>query len=828
MRKNTPIASTIGRLLLTSALALPMLASAGNIPQYTVSKGGTPYTEISDGTPLSGMVFNNGNAVLFASGKMFYDSKRTAEGFPIGFDFRFGGQLFDQFAITNNGDLYLGKGEVAYGTTAFRLGMSTITFGLQRADVSYKTDGEQGSRILTIQYKNAVLNETTKDKGKYNLQLRLHEADGKIEMAFKETETCYGLGGFVTGLRGWDTDDTLLITAAGLDKPFSISPWKEAGILEGDSYINWDSDDYDNGYAPVFVFTPDNNTVAPKDAPQDLKLEQEEDKVLISCRKGSDAAATVVLISETPFTDADLPVDGETFRSGQDEKGNWYTKIGASTAVYYGNDDEINVTVPGLEAGKSYYICAISANGYPAYNRDGRAEQVLSSSQAAPQALRITSRTADQIYIYCKADYPVIIAATSELKEGYGVGYAGVFGTPTADAQTGDELPGGGKVIYAGEPNSTVKIDVLPNSLTYLRAWTVDGERISATYTDGVGLPTPSFPYEPGVENYPLGERLWGWIPSNDSEFVPVTRAYRNDRALLATSIEDKEYLLFTPYLTSYRDMTLTFDFAMETEKEAAPGEEGQVMMQGFEPGHFDETGYFRISAGDNILKEIKEYNGTMVSSSAGNEDGSSSFETVEVLIPTTGKSQDITFAFSTPKKSRLFLRNIRINQTGEAPALPEAAPANLSAAYVNDENGSYISVTADRSEDAHGSLLLLSVGDFEGTPEDGKTYRVGDQLGNAIVLYHGKDEHIEATSLPVAGEKEYVVTGLSHNVEGSFGTTKATARLIPTGVESIAGDSLSENMEIYNVAGIRVRTTDISLLPAGLYIVDGKKIILK
>ncbi|MDE6682417.1 MAG: hypothetical protein K2J87_03225, partial [Muribaculaceae bacterium] len=133
------------------------------------------------------------------------------------------------------------------------------------------------------------------------------------------------------------------------------------------------------------------------------------------------------------------------------------------------------------------------------------------------------------------------------------------------------------------------------------------------------------------------------------------------------TSIDDSEVSLSTPLLSSDRDMTLTFELAMETEKDPAPGEEGQVMMQGYEPGNFGETGYFRIKSGDALLKEIREYGGEMTATGmGGNEDGSSTFEPVEVAIPATGKAQRVTFAFSTPKKSRLYLRNISIRQTGE------------------------------------------------------------------------------------------------------------------------------------------------------------------
>ncbi|MBD5287754.1 MAG: hypothetical protein HDS28_01575 [Bacteroides sp.] len=655
--------SNLRNLLILPALALPMLAMAGNIPQYKVTKGGTPYSEITGGTTLP-MSFN-GNAVLFGDGTMSADTEVSRDGYPIGFTFFFGGRYFDNFAVDNYGNIYLGNGKVNVGTDAFRIGMSTVMYGLYKADVSYITEGTAGNRVLTVQYKNATLNETSKNRGIYNLQIRLYEANGNVEMAFNETETCYDGGGFATGLRGWDNDDTLWLTATGLDKTWSISPKKNPDMLEADSFIKWDKDDYDNGYSPVFLFSPDLNRTAPTDAPQDLTLKQNGSRLLVTCRKGEDADATAVLISETPFTDADLPADGHTFRAGRDSQtGEWYTRIGASTLLYYGNDGDISVEVPGLTAGKDYYVCAISATGFPAYNRTGRAEQILSSSQAGPESIDVTAAGPSEMRVDCRASYPVIIASTTEGEAAYGAGYTGVFGTPTADAKVGDELEGGGTVIYVGDPGAFVT-EAEPNRLVYFRGWTLKGDNVSATYADGKGVPAVSFPYEPVIESYPLGSPLHLW-EGTEGEFVPVTRAYEGDRAVLATSDLDTELTLTTPVFTSDRDMTLSFEYAMETEKEAAVGEEGQMMMQGFEPGCFDETGYFHVRSGETVLKEINEYGGTMRSSSGGNEDGSSSFEPVEVAVPAKGEPQTVSLHFSTPRKSRLYLRNLRIAQTGE------------------------------------------------------------------------------------------------------------------------------------------------------------------
>lgn len=684
--------------MFAAAVALPLLASAGNIPQYRVSKGDARYAEFTDGTALSAMQFNNGNAVLFGDGRM-YNSEHIGPGFPIGFDFRLGGRLFDQFAVDNYGNLYLGRGQVHYGADTFRLGMSTIAYGLYRADVSYKCEGTEGDRVLTVQYKNATLNETGSSKGKYSLQLRLHESDGRIEMAFSEIDTCYsGLGGFATGLRGWDADDTLWLTASGLDSPVTISDKKKPDMLEGDSFIHWDADDYDNGYRPVYVFHPETDTTAPAASPTDLSVSQSGGTLHISCHRAPDAAATVVLISERPYTEADQPVDGETFRGGQNPAdGRWYTRLGNATALYYGNDDEISVSYSGAEADRSYYIRAIAANGYPAYGRDTAAEVVYTTPQAGPTRLQELGSSTAGVALYCYAEDAVIVAATTEGIPTYGAGYTGVFGTPGADAAEGDLIDGGGKVIYAGQPGPFM-VYTDANRLTYLRAWTVREGVLSSASLDSAVVPGVSFPYGPDIEDYPLNIPMLGWTTTPD-EYVPVDRAYGHDRAVCATSIGDTEVTLTSPVFISDRDMTLTFEIAMETEKEAAPGEEGQVMMQGYEPGQFDDTGYLRILSGETTLKEITEYNGTMTRvSTGGNEDGSSTFESVEVNVPATGEAQTVTFAFSTPRKSRLYLRALRIGQTGQpltvVPVTDEelpAIPTDLSAATIYTITGARI-----------------------------------------------------------------------------------------------------------------------------------------
>ncbi|MCM1490297.1 MAG: hypothetical protein NC095_05665, partial [Muribaculum sp.] len=648
-------------LLSAFALGVPLLCAAGNIPQYQFSLGGVPYTEFSDGSDIQCTWSSEGTIIIFPNGTETPNAL-NAQGFPIGFDFRFGGQKFDQFVVSSSGNLYLGKGTVDYGGDAFRIGMSPIMHGLYRASISHKTEGGEGERICTVQFKNAVLKESSSDKGKYSLQIRMYEADGKVEIAFNENETLYNKNGFDTGLAGWDTEDGLQLTGKTINpndpnKPITISPKTRTNMLEPDSYILWDSDDYDKNYKPVFVFTPSADTTAPSGVPG-LEVVQDGSTLKVTATRAENSDATVLIYSDSPFTDADMPVDGETFRAG--------ATFGNATTLYYGNKENMAAEIAGIEPGKSYYVRALSVNGYPAYNRTNPAEKVFATTQAAPSALTVTPESATSISFNVTATDNVIVAATPEKLSGYQVGYMGTFGTPSVDAKVGDEIGGGGKIVYVGQPG-TATIDCDANQMMYLRAWTVKNGVLSATAIDAAGVPAPSFPYEPGIENYPVGETLQGWT-ATEYQFVPYPRAYKGDVAIVAkTGVDDNgnqiEVQLTSPALPLNTSVKLTFDFAMETVRDAAETEDsGVAIPQGSDPGKFGDSGYLRIYGGSTLCKTINTYSGTMTSAGNGtNEDGSSTYETVEVDIAEVGNDGKISFRFAVPSFSTLYIKNIKI-----------------------------------------------------------------------------------------------------------------------------------------------------------------------
>ncbi len=949
MRQHYP-----GRRTLLSLLAFSSLipAFAGNIPQYTVAKGdaSAKYAEFTDGTAIP-CPWTAGIYALLPDGKTT-PNVTTAQGFPIGFDFRFGGTTVNQFIPSNTGDIYLGKDAVTYGNGCFCISMSPVKHGLKAGQISYKMTGNEGGRVLVIQWKNATINSDSGYVGKYSVQFRLYEADGKIEMAFKEIETPDSNNGFDTSIHGWDGRDAVLLTATGLDGKISVSPNFKTDMLTPSSYIKWDADDYDNGYAPVFVFTPESDKTAPKSAPADLKVVQNGNDLEISCKRAADSPSTVVLISEQPFTDADMPVDGETFRAAYldiNDRQHFPTTIGNAKPLVYLNDDEISTVFKGVETGKTYYVRAIAANGYPAYNRTSVADMTFSTSQAAPESFTATASSATSISLECKAENPIIVASTTERIQGYNKGYYGNFGTPKANTAVGDEIEGGGKVIYVGDPGN-FRTETEPNAMTYFRAWTVKDGRLSSTTADCAAAPNVSFPFEPAIENYPQGERLLGWetLPFGTAAYIPQSRNEGTENVVKAISANGERMILKTPDLPLERPMKVSFEWAMETVRppETTGDSGGITLPKGNKPGEFG-SGSLDLSLNGIVHRSVNKYEGTMKIFS-GDEyvEGSSTFMPFEAEIPSgegTGKLE-ISFAGDAANTSILYLRNIRVEATGEAPAAPSEAPTPLTvdedrdgflhvscekgsdAAYtlvlisenpitasdipadgttaavgsksgnasvlywgadenivcattsdilvsdfdktyyvvavsaskaplynrekiaqkeyrtlpdfgapVNlaatfDSENNIINITAKRHENAESTLILVSEAAFDGTPDDGQEYAVGDALGNAKVVYHGEDAEISAQHVLTVVPENVTVTAYSRNPKGWYSTQSSSVE-IPTkisGIEPVEAMPDIDKAEIYNAAGIRLQISAPAELPAGIYIIDGKKVIIK
>ena len=315
-------------LALAAALLSPGLVMAGSVVQYKAEKdpaGVQKFARFTDGTPIGAahrtdrvnqtLIYPNPDK----DGEILdILNAYTGEGFPIGFDFYYGGQTFNQFVPSPLGTILLGYNGVEFngqggnllGNVIMRQYMnhfaismepSSIAEGIREASISYKTTGEAGDRVCTVQWDNVTLNDGIEDEdgtwyfGTYSLQMRLYEKDGRIELAFYEdTTTNKSHLGFFTGLHGWDTEDQIILTSAGLDKPIFTKMSSYAALGWNNVSILWDSNELDNNFNPVFVFTPGNSKDEPcaAGAPADLKVVQDKDNFIITCKKNPNAQAS--------------------------------------------------------------------------------------------------------------------------------------------------------------------------------------------------------------------------------------------------------------------------------------------------------------------------------------------------------------------------------------------------------------------------------------------------------------------------------------------------------------------------------------------------------
>ena len=670
------------RAALAAALLMPGLLFAGNIRQYSFKKGGPVYQELEGATAITPQEWAS-QKLIYADGSAHIDAY-DGEGFPIGFDFRYGGRTFDQFAVTNGGIVKLGKGSVVFSgyggnllageddshRNDFYVGMQAIMYGNQMGEISYKTEGEAGERVLTVQYKDMVLAETEVPLarcGRYSLQIRLYEATGEVQYAFQEVKTTTGGCGFYTGIRGWDGSDSMLVTASGLNNKATVSDKRNGNMLEPDSYIKWDRNDAGNDYNPVFTFTPAADTAAPANAPTGLTATQDGKNVIVECRRAEGADATVILMSEQPFTDADVPTDGETM-GVKNGLGEYISHFGNATVIYYNDLEEVSATVTDVEEQTSLYFRALSVNGYPRYNTENTAEASIVSTQNPPTAFFVDV-DGQQAKLSWNSTYPVIVAMTTS--HSTFSGYEGEFGVPTASTQTGDELADGGRVIYTGS-DKTINVELDdPNTLHFFRIWNVNGEVVSSTATDTYAVPTPTLPYEPKLEAWPIGQTPAGWENSQENHaFTPTVRDGDRTLAVRGWCIGQVPTVLTSPEFPEAEEVEISFEFGLETMRDPeADSETGIVMLKGYEPGwvgSVDGAGLW-VSAGatgqETELGRTTEYSGTMTPwSDTDWTEGTATYEPMSVKAGKIEAGTRFSINLKSEKTTSVYLRNLKIS----------------------------------------------------------------------------------------------------------------------------------------------------------------------
>jgi hypothetical protein len=510
------------RLLLFAAIVTCWGSISAQVTQsYDFTNAGSTYTEMTGGTaiPSSGTGDAFHGKVIDGAGTA-HDAAFTGQGYPIGFDFKYDNKKMNQFMVSTDGYIVLGKDEVkadvpsnAYfifssDNDADVLGVISIgsTFGIDKTQISYKTTGESPNRVLTIQYKDLAIATRWGDEAADTVQLQynLYEATGNIEFHFN----------------GWQPDPNVSLSymslKAGIKGSTAADHLMAASFTESkssldESMLSWSSTSYPAD-GRVFTFTPPEDCIAPSTQPEGLKLTSSSTAVNGSFTKTTAADHYLVLLNKSKDLTV-LPEDNKMYATGD--------SIGDARVLDYETNDTIK-SGDILEGATTYYVHVLSVNSFcmfgPKYNTTNPLALSIATLANAPSSLSITSTDLSSMTLKTASNDKgnnVIIGKTTIAKmSNYGdITVNGAFGQPAGELNVGDSIIGGGYVIYKGKASDAIKVDGLSgNTLYHYAAWSMDDSgNYSSTYINANGITASMEPWTPDFSKMAIYEAPTGW-----------------------------------------------------------------------------------------------------------------------------------------------------------------------------------------------------------------------------------------------------------------------------------------------------------------------------
>ncbi|MDR2087693.1 MAG: fibronectin type III domain-containing protein [Dysgonamonadaceae bacterium] len=476
------------------ACVVGLITATAQINSYSFAYTAGTYSEISGGTVVySGAALGESSLSLenyaFASGRTLTNEIADVSGFPIGFNFNFGAQTFTHFVVSPNGFIYLGSSEPfkvdATSTTSVLVDDNRFTEGALNVlgftrttawnkanadtEISYLLSGETGSRTLTVQFKKIILTLSTEVA--FDIQIKLYEADSKVELVFSGFQAQSEFAWAEVGLKGDAAGNTKFLTrlAGNADTPQNWSA-ATAGVTGNFSlrYTVCDS-------GTTFTFTPPPACEAPTNKPTALQLTATSNSINGSFTAAEGVDKYLVLMTKEEIsmiaTD-DKPAQDVTYNIGDIINNKWIVVAFSSNTTF---------SVGNLDGATEYLFALYSANtecmNGPKYSIIGPPTQdEIKTLPGAPQLSSEGGFRSLTLAAQADADNnPIIVAVNTgqwAIDNLYNQTNDGVFGTPTTDVNVGDRLAGGGTVIYKGPASNAIEVTGLkPNKLINFAAW---------------------------------------------------------------------------------------------------------------------------------------------------------------------------------------------------------------------------------------------------------------------------------------------------------------------------------------------------------------------
>ena len=509
-------------LILVVALAAWIHVDAQPIMSYDFASSLGTYTEITDGTVLTTVIDDSENGIEFDNNVWVATEATnktvTANGFEIGFDFVYNNQKMNHFAISSHLSVILGKGEMTVNPDRSRyyfmdndegaqenvIGASPNigVYGKADTEISYKLLGEAPNRTLVVQFKNVYVGldwwgELT---APVNYQVRLNETTNTINMVFDGwlDSIADNSKDVRVGLKGNNGD----VHMRAYDWNLDVQDWQNTVKSTEDESLTWDKDcKLVDGL--TYTFTPCADCTAPTVQPTNIQVAITTDIIKGSFTPVEVADHYLVLLSTEALST--LPTDGKFYKTGDSIAS--AVVLGYYTDTLFSNLDEYEEIVIAIKPETKYYVTVFAANSYcmygPKYNTTNPLVKEVTSLPAAPTSVEIVNTNTTSIEVSATANasgHDVVIAYTAVANTNeYGTYLgSGLFGTPVGNVAVGDELEGGGKVIYIGKEKTAVKVENLaPNKVYYFAAWSKDANGNYSSLFAGVDVITDGvLPYE--------------------------------------------------------------------------------------------------------------------------------------------------------------------------------------------------------------------------------------------------------------------------------------------------------------------------------------------
>lgn len=505
-----------------------MGASAQPMMSYSVGAWQGTYEEITDGSDiLSGDSIGEAlteTAFWGASVDKAFTELKTVEGLPIGFDLKYGDEVVNRFVI--GGDMYVAFGKdnvtlkpsdgysIPTGTSegqANAIGMAVRwgTTGSWDTEISYKTTGDVGSRVLIVQYKNVYVDWFGDAIGAVSLQIRAYEGTNKLQLVMDNWEQDINTASLMT---------KVFLKGAIGDLLCLKGSWSSPEIGTQYSALTYSESDYPVS-GQVFEFTPGNTCATPAVLPTDLTLEATSEDLSGSFTASTEGADRYLVLLNKGAAAAEAPVDGVTYAKGD--------SIGTALVMAYGSETSFespyNMT---LDGSTTYYVSVYAANALCLGGVKYSLLPVVASVKTlptAPQSLTLSDVDKDKLTVTvtpnAQNDEYILVLADQNWSDAYG--QHPTIGTITSDLQTGSVIDGGGKVLYRGNSSAPVVVqDLEANHIYYVQAWSVDAEgRISSTSLMDRTITWATLPYRAAFELMPNYNAPLGWDVLSGGDF---------------------------------------------------------------------------------------------------------------------------------------------------------------------------------------------------------------------------------------------------------------------------------------------------------------------